>query len=85
LLRSGKVCLPIDGGGIMSGLRRSSELSVVYGGVISPGSMPFADDVNEVGGGGGGGGGDGGGGSPTPEGGGSPTCSYNTNYLFIFQ
>ena len=67
----------------MSGLRRSSELSVVYGGVISPGSMPFDDGGSEVGGGGGGGGGDGGGGSPTPAGGGSPTwnCVHSNSFL----
>ena len=73
------VCLPIDGGGIMSGLRRSSELSVVYGGVISPGSMPLDDDASKIGGGGGGGV-DGGGGNPTPGGGGgSPT--YNQSQI----
>jgi len=70
---------PIDGGGIMSGLRRSSELSVVYGGVISPGSMPLDDDASKIGGGGGGGV-DGGGGNPIPGGGGgSPTGQARSN------
>lgn len=46
---------PITGGGIISGLRRSKELSVVYGGVMSPALIDCCCVINMFGGGGGGG------------------------------